>query len=82
MVRLIISITLFVMVLMPGSVQSHSGGLDANGCHGGSVPYHCHRSASDMVETRDGRNRLRCDLGSRSVECDNHEDEDDKEWWE
>lgn len=21
---------------------SHSGGTDANGCHNGSVPYHCH----------------------------------------
>jgi hypothetical protein len=21
---------------------SHSGGLDRNGCHNGSVPYHCH----------------------------------------
>ena len=20
----------------------HSGGTDANGCHNGSVPYHCH----------------------------------------
>lgn len=20
----------------------HSGGLDRNGCHNGSVPYHCH----------------------------------------
>ncbi|WP_366914659.1 YHYH domain-containing protein [Roseovarius sp.] len=25
---------------------AHSGGLDANGCHAGSQPYHCHRSAS------------------------------------
>ena len=22
---------------------AHSGGLDAYGCHNGSVPYHCHR---------------------------------------
>lgn len=42
----------------------HSGGLDSNGCHAGSQPYHCHRSSSDMVG-----NRLRCDLGSRSTEC-------------
>lgn len=21
---------------------AHSGGLDRNGCHNGSVPYHCH----------------------------------------
>ena len=43
---------------------AHSGGLDANGCHAGSKPYHCHRAPSEMVG-----NRLRCDLGSRSREC-------------
>lgn len=47
-----------------GSVQAHSGGLDSSGCHSGSQPYHCHRTPSEMVG-----NRLRCDLGSRSVEC-------------
>lgn len=67
--RFIISIALFAAVLMPVSAQSHSGGLDSNGCHGGSEPYHCHRSASDMVRTETGHNRLRCDLGSRSQEC-------------
>jgi len=25
---------------------AHSGGLDSNGCHSGSQPYHCHRSSS------------------------------------
>ena len=49
--------------------SAHSGGLNAQGCHAGSQPYHCHRSASEMVRTQDGRNRLRCDLGSKSVEC-------------
>lgn len=24
------------------SAFSHSGGTDANGCHAGSKPYHCH----------------------------------------
>ena len=43
---------------------AHSGGLNAQGCHAGSRPYHCHRSPSEMVG-----NRLRCDLGSRSKEC-------------
>lgn len=47
----------------------HPGGLDSRGCHGGSRPYHCHRSQSQVVRTADGRNRLRCDLGSRSQEC-------------
>ena len=48
------------------TAQAHSGGLDSNGCHAGSQPYHCHRAPSDMVG-----NRLRCDLGSRSSECNN-----------
>ena len=45
-------------------VYAHSGGLDSSGCHGGSRPYHCHRSQSEMVG-----NRLRCDLGSKSKDC-------------
>ncbi len=45
-------------------VSAHSGGLNAQGCHGGSRPYHCHRAPSEMVG-----NRLRCDLGSRSKDC-------------
>ena len=57
------------IAMTPLSVNAHSGGLDANGCHGASRPYHCHRSASDMVRTQSGHNRLRCDLGSRSAEC-------------
>ena len=51
---------------------SHSGGLNASGCHGGSKPYHCHRTPREIVVTSDGRNRLRCDLGSRSIECTNN----------
>lgn len=47
----------------------HPGGLNAQGCHAGSRPYHCHRAQSEMRQTADGRNRLRCDLGSRSREC-------------
>ena len=57
------------LAMTPVSASAHSGGLDANGCHGGSRPYHCHRSSSDMVTTQSGHNRLRCDLGSRSAEC-------------
>jgi peptidoglycan hydrolase-like protein with peptidoglycan-binding domain len=56
-------------IMSPEILSAHSGGLNAAGCHGGSRPYHCHRSQREMVTTRDGRNRLRCDLGSRSREC-------------
>ena len=45
-------------------VLSHSGGLNSAGCHAGSKPYHCHRVQAEMVG-----NRLRCDLGSKSAEC-------------
>ena len=57
------------VVLVGHKVFAHSGGLNASGCHGGSRPYHCHRTPSEMVVTAGGRNRLRCDLGSRSREC-------------
>lgn len=55
----------FITVLSASQFASaHSGGLNSQGCHAGSKPYHCHRSPSEMVG-----NRLRCDLGSRSIEC-------------
>ncbi len=56
-------------LLASGKADAHSGGLNSQGCHAGSRPYHCHRAPSEMVRTQDGRNRLRCDLGSRSREC-------------
>ena len=55
--------------IVPVPAVAHSGGLNAAGCHAGSQPYHCHRSQREMVTTSDGRNRLRCDLGSQSREC-------------
>ena len=35
--------------LTAGDAYAHSGGLDGNGCHAGSQPYHCHRSSSRPV---------------------------------
>ena len=52
----------FIVIL--NVAYSHSGGLDSKECHGGSKPYHCHRSPNEMVG-----NRLRCDLGSESEAC-------------
>lgn len=66
---LAIAIVLSGLTLAPSAASAHPGGLDRNGCHAGSRPYHCHRSSSDMRRTADGRNRIRCDLGSRSREC-------------
>ncbi|MED5387427.1 MAG: YHYH domain-containing protein [Pseudomonadota bacterium] len=28
--------------MVSGGALAHSGGTDANGCHAGSKPYHCH----------------------------------------
>ena len=61
-------IVLFTSIWIGNYAFSHSGGLDSNGCHGGSQPYHCHRAPSEMVG-----NRLRCELGSRSAECINRD---------
>lgn len=30
--------------LIASSASAHSGGLNADGCHAGSKPYHCHRN--------------------------------------
>ena len=56
---------IILVALLPiGQSEGHSGGLNSQGCHAGSRPYHCHRAPSEMRG-----NRLRCDLGSRSKEC-------------
>lgn len=39
--KLIATITL-LLSLAAGSALAHSGGTNANGCHAGSQPYHCH----------------------------------------
>ena len=36
--------SLFVIMLAP-LADTHSGGLNKQGCHAGSKPYHCHRKA-------------------------------------
>ena len=38
--------TIFIATMMTIAAQAnaHSGGLDKNGCHAGSKPYHCHRA--------------------------------------
>lgn len=59
-------------VLFPIGAFSHSGGLNASGCHAGSKPYHCHRSASEMTKSSSGGNRLKCSSGSVSNDCGNN----------
>ena len=33
------------------SAHAHGGRVNAEGCHGGSVPYHCHKSKQVSTET-------------------------------
>lgn len=62
-------LTLMLAASLPNSAIAHSGRLNSQGCHGGSRPYHCHRSSSEMTSSRDGGSRLRCAEGSRSKDC-------------
>lgn len=39
-------IAALLAVVSPMGAAAHSGGLNAQGCHAGSQPYHCHRSSS------------------------------------
>lgn len=66
---LAIAIAFGGLMLAPSAARAHPGGLNGSGCHAGIRPYHCHRSPSEMRRTADGRNRIRCDLGSRSRKC-------------
>jgi len=36
---------------MPETASAHGGGLNAQGCHAGSKPYHCHRSQGSTRST-------------------------------
>jgi hypothetical protein len=31
-----------LVMMVSGTALAHSGGTDANGCHAGKKPYHCH----------------------------------------
>ncbi len=41
------------------SVFAHSGGLDGNGCHSGSQPYHCHNGDSSSGSDSTGSLSMR-----------------------
>ena len=45
---------LFLIALlfsMPQNAEAHSGGLNSQGCHAGSQPYHCHRPQGQAGST-------------------------------
>jgi endonuclease YncB( thermonuclease family) len=43
-----------LIVVMPQHSHAHSGGLNRQGCHAGSQPYHCHRA---QVQPNSGPSR-------------------------
>jgi len=45
------TIALFAFGTVPQMTVAHSGGLNAQGCHAGSKPYHCHRSSGSSNRT-------------------------------
>lgn len=40
-----------LLFVLPATGFAHSGGLDGNGCHAGSQPYHCHGGGSSSGGT-------------------------------
>ena len=47
------SLLFAALLTLPGlPALSHSGGLDRNGCHAGSRPYHCHNGGSSRSTAR------------------------------
>jgi len=68
--QLLLFLVISFSPVIVGESNAHSGGLNASGCHGGSQPYHCHRLPSEIRISNSGGIRLRCDLGSRSEDCD------------
>jgi hypothetical protein len=44
--RSIVALITGLLVMPAAMASAHSGGLNAQGCHAGSQPYHCHRSPS------------------------------------
>lgn len=64
-----IALSMIGVLVFSSSSLGHSGRLNSQGCHGGSQPYHCHRSASEMVPSSSGGSRLKCSQGSSSKDC-------------
>ncbi|WP_370161397.1 excalibur calcium-binding domain-containing protein [Limimaricola soesokkakensis] len=43
-------VSLLCLVLLPSELLAHGGGLNAQGCHAGSQPYHCHRTQTAVPQ--------------------------------
>jgi hypothetical protein len=68
-----LSVVVGMSLAAPTIVSAHSGGLDANGCHAGSQPYHCHRAQAPAPRssTRSGcnSNYSGCVPNASDVDC-------------
>ena len=53
----------------PVSAHAHSGGLNAEGCHAGSKPYHCHRSGSRKAPAGQRLGLIGGGIGGRDRNC-------------
>ena len=47
-----IILTILISIGTPSLTLSHSGGVDKQGCHAGSKPYHCHRKQNSTASTK------------------------------
>lgn len=54
-----------LLLLVTGTVNAHSGGTNAEGCHASSQPYHCHGgSTKAATDKRPSNSYIRSDYGS------------------
>jgi len=60
-----------VLTMLTTQAVAHSGGLNKQGCHSGSQPYHCHKSAKVApVASSDSAMLNGIDVGApKTVDC-------------
>jgi endonuclease YncB( thermonuclease family) len=62
-VNLCLLIACILIASIPSTVIGHSGGLNSEGCHSGSIPYHCHKAGnSEGLEDKRPANLLEGDV--------------------
>lgn len=54
MLKFTLALSMIMVATNPSTLFAHSGGLNAQGCHAGSKPYHCHRSQAPVRQTTNG----------------------------
>lgn len=54
MIKVTSALSLAVLLPFTSPLWAHSGGLNSQGCHAGSQPYHCHRSSRKVTRSSSG----------------------------